>query len=96
MLDARLAEIEALAGEATPGPWEAQLNYQRKTGQLARAQLVRPPKPGSNVANVKAWTLDNVDDLQFVAAARTAVPELLAEIHRLRELLIEKTGSIRD
>jgi hypothetical protein len=48
------------------------------------------------VANVKAWTLDNVDDLQFVAAARTAVPELLAEIHRLRELLIEKTGSIRD
>lgn len=84
MPDARLDEISALADAATPGPWRVKLAHHRKTGQLVMAYFVRPPKPGSNIDNVKSWVLDEIPDAQFIATARTAVPELLAEVRRAR------------
>jgi hypothetical protein len=82
MTPARLDEITALADAATPGPWEVRLAHQRKTGQLAMAYFIRPPKSGSNIDNVKSWLLDEIPDLEFIAAARTAVPELIAAVTR--------------
>jgi hypothetical protein len=84
MTPARLDEISALADAATPGPWRALLSYSKTKGHLTMAHFIRPPKPGSNVEDIKAWKLDNVCDLMFVAAARTAVPELVAEVRRAR------------
>lgn len=78
MTDERLAELERLANAATPGPWfprwggEPGYVYsqsaERVIAMLADEQNDGLPRPNS----------------QLIAAARTAVPELIAEVRRLR------------
>lgn len=58
MTEAELAEIEARANAATPGPW--------KIGGLRRLQMGLMEQ-----------------DADFVTAARTDVPALVAEVRRL-------------
>lgn len=80
MSEQRLAEILARVEAAAPGPWES--DGAEFYGTLA------------GVLMIDLWvgeTLD-IDDLPqseanaaFVAAARTDVPELVAEVQRLRE-----------
>ncbi|MFC8491833.1 hypothetical protein ACFUJU_13720 [Streptomyces sp. NPDC057235] len=82
MSEQRLAEILARVEAAAPGPWES--DGAEFYGTLA------------GVLMIDLWvgeTLD-IDDLPqseanaaFVAAARTDVPELVAEVQRLRLLL---------
>jgi hypothetical protein len=74
MPDECLAEIEALAAAATPGPWEAMYFGDRIVHWLE----------GGDFEYVVDEPVANVDNARFIAAARTAIPRLVAEIRRLR------------
>ncbi len=70
MTDGQLAELERLASAATPAPWTCE------------------PGPyfeimdGENRPVRASWFGGNA---RFIAAARTAIPALIAEVRRLRE-----------
>lgn len=78
----RLKEIEELANAATDGPWEAPFTSNDEFGRgcvffrkepVGGFEIHRKCNPANNAA--------------FIAASRTLVPELVTEIHRLREVL---------
>lgn len=75
MTEQQLAELEALANAATPGPWQPQddIGYGRGIETLAY--------------NEDVGVLFGEADAAFIASARTAVPKLIAEVRRLRKLL---------
>jgi hypothetical protein len=69
-----LDELERLAAAATPGPWEAirpRINIRIMAGD--RYVLESGP-----------CGVRTEEDGQFIAAARAAVPALIAEVRRLR------------
>jgi uncharacterized Zn finger protein (UPF0148 family) len=66
-----LTQFEALAKAATPGPWET-----RRDGEV----FLQTERDGRHwVGNIY-----NDSDQRFVAAARDAVPALVAKVRRLR------------
>ena len=79
----KLEELERLAQEATPGPWV------QVTGILvasaAALERLRDDEEAPAVARVELGSPDG----HFIAAARDAVPLLVAEVRRLREALGE-------
>lgn len=97
MTSARRAELLALVEAATPGPWEArrQLVGQSMTAGVPSAWATFIWRPGRTTAfSVYSDKSDSRPDAPadpdavFIAAARTAVPELLAaldevEYHRV-------------
>ena len=80
MTPERLDEIEARANAATPGPWE----WHPYMG--SGATLAKPNHPFHELNILK--TTDDwppvAADAEFIAAARTDVPALLAEVRRLQ------------
>lgn len=77
----RLSEIAALCEAATPGPWRQDCQIRVVAG------------PDSNPTDIIDYdhalhgeppSASEIADLAFIAASRTAIPELLAEITRLR------------
>lgn len=71
--DEELNELEALANEATPGPW-------RVTADPVVSINVEAP---STFIAIDYWERD----ANFVVAARDALPRLIAEVRQLREEL---------
>jgi hypothetical protein len=67
-----LQELEALCAAATPGPWEVLRNTDGR-------HLVGADGHGLVLMDVEP----EHPDLQFMAAARTAIPELIARIKEL-------------
>lgn len=80
MTNEKLDALEALANAATPGPWEVHSH---------REHSATFDWHGVNNASGKEVTGDFLlaEDAAFIAAARTAVPELVAECRRLREMV---------
>jgi hypothetical protein len=82
MTDQRLAEIQnRRLDEVTPGPW---LVSEDQDGN-ALVYVERQSPEGKTYASVLLaadWATEA--DVQFVASARRSVPELLAEVARLR------------
>lgn len=78
--------LRALADAASPGPWEdGTASCCPDMGWVDGPKgVVCPVYQGTKVTH----TLD-ANDAAFIAAARTAVPWLLDEIERLRDLLKE-------
>jgi hypothetical protein len=85
----QLEELEALEKKATSGPWEAYSasccpdmgGVTSDRGQVAQACVARYGHPMT------------IEDAEFVAKARTAVPAL---IDRVRRLELELSGYKRD
>lgn len=73
MTDTELDEIDALADAATPGPWQA-------LGLMQPAPNYAVIGGGSIPTQVAVVTRENA---AFIAAARTALPALIAEVRRL-------------
>jgi hypothetical protein len=75
-------EIEARANAATPGPWRdrhdvcSEVWGQAPDSQTCSMQIARVGHAQFDVLNAA-----------FIAAARTDVPALIAEVRRLRKLL---------
>ena len=86
--------LRELAENATPGPWEADLDRHGETRGIWPTGPGEEQIIGSYVAadgyDSQGWTGGTDEDLAFIAAARTAVPALLdaldqaeAEVKRL-------------
>jgi len=80
----QLNKIEKLCAEATAGPWGLVMSHRFNVYDVF-AQDKEPDGP-FRVAKV---FVDK--DCSFIAMARTAVPQMLARIRELEELLLEKT-----
>lgn len=94
MTDAELAELERLCEVATPGPWEWEAGM--FTGAAGRpynlqVRVASPWGEGELHPHVLLKTVNGWEpkdsDAAFIAAARTAVPALIAEVRRLRDAL---------
>jgi hypothetical protein len=79
--DERLAEIEARCNDATPGPWSAVRDHN------GHWRVVWPHSQNGSVAR-DGKVFDDYD-AAFIAAARDDVPDLLAEVRRLRGAMDE-------
>ena len=80
MTKERLQQLEALEQAATKGPWEVQ-------------DASNPDEDEPCYREIRGWTDESsdgtylklsVDDAAFVAESRTALPELIAEVRRLK------------
>ena len=88
MTPERLAEIRARAEAATDGPWEAQ-DYSADPGD--EGSCITAGEPGTMRQRAVAYAIDYpwttpescAADATFIAAARTDVPELVAEVRVL-------------
>lgn len=74
MTEDDLKAIEARTEAATPGPWEQDLGS------------VKSPHAVRGVLPAYVCGIASDQDATFIAAARTDVPDLVAEVRRLREL----------
>lgn len=82
----RLTELEALANAATPGPWQPVLGHlahgQERVGLWQGSEymgnFLAPTVVSSNGNPVQA-----LHDVQFMAAARTAIPTLITDMRRI-------------
>ena len=80
--------LKALADKATPGPWQFRLQAPARFDyELHRAEVVSAN--GDTVMDDTEYYPIGVshEDQKFCAAARTAVPALIAEVERLRVLV---------
>lgn len=77
MDEKQLSEWKALAEAATDGPWMEREHKVLTTSEAMRDEFGTAGIIAHNVANA---------DARFIAAARTAVPELVAEVERLKGL----------
>lgn len=86
MRDEELAEIEARAAAATPGPWLAEKDGgigMHVSSTHARAQF---DFPGVVIGGDEQGLVANWADLLFIAHAREYVPALAAEVRRLTDV----------
>lgn len=82
---ADLDTIEARADAATPGPWGDDYIVSSYSGSpIERPRIIAN---GRIVAHVMMSDSD-VSDADFIAAARTDVPALVAEVRRLRDSIM--------
>jgi len=88
MTPERLAEIEARAAAASPGPWVA---YPEDTS--CPGYDVMPGIISDRWTGLNHTTAPRDADLAFIAAARTDIPDLLVEIERLRAELASRGES---
>jgi hypothetical protein len=76
MTKKELDELETLANAATPGPWLAQ-------GVLGRVMWICTDS-GCNVVCAEDREMDfRMEDGEFIAAAREAIPRLIARVREL-------------
>ena len=82
-------DLKKLCDAATEGPW---FTHTREASGEAEIWSVEHPKgyddliAGSFKSKAHAQGIDNAI---FIAAARTALPELIAEVERLREAMLD-------
>lgn len=89
MTPERLAEIEARVDAATPGPWRTKTN--RDFGPWHNDDWdVTAVSDGCRVSGLgsRNWK-DACQNAAFIAHARTDIPDLIAEVKRLREIIGE-------
>jgi len=70
MTEKKLLKIEALANAATPGPWKYTKKRKMYQASIGFYRLTDP--------------FISRENAEFIAAAREAVPALIAEVQRLR------------
>ena len=87
LTDQELFEIEALACDATPGPWEAQTVLDFQTGESTRVVAHVPPTADDYVYVVERDGELSDEDQRFIAALHPdAALRLVKEIRRLRRV----------
>jgi hypothetical protein len=90
MTEEQLAELEALANAATPGPW----NYDGMHDEIIAPRsgdywiVLSECRTAPDETPVDRFGHQFCHDFAFIAASRAAVPELIAEVRRLRDLLV--------
>lgn len=88
MSDEKLAELQTLSDAATPPPWEAENSLW--TGQPYNLQVphtVNGVEVHPLVLGKWSDWAPSREDMAVLVAARNALPELLAEVRRLRAVV---------
>lgn len=75
-------QLRALANAATPGPWEVH-------GSLIGIGRAKPDFG-------QTWGLRWRQDIEFICAARTAVPQLLDQLDAAEQRIRDLTQEVRD
>lgn len=84
LTDARLAEVAARCAAATPGPWQEKRFDESQTVILPSVDdSKRQPMIGT--ISVGFLRPDGYANAAFITAARQDVPDLLADLRRLRQ-----------
>ncbi len=84
MTEEQLKEIEERAGAATPGPWV----WAPSIG--GGVEVLNQIRPDGTMYEIGPWREDfEPQDAYFIAAARTDVPDLVAEVQKLHSVLTE-------
>lgn len=81
--DTQLAELKALEQAATPGPWDVELNNPDHHPSYDDAWFIPQIWDHGHGSSEDAGIYERAD-AAFIAAARTAMPLLIAEVERLR------------
>ena len=87
MTPTRIAELRALCAAATAGPWEVDGDGRDVCGFRERLGGASGRPPYEITENNGFMRNDMAADAAFIAGARTALPEALDEIERLRATL---------
>lgn len=82
--DLDLTAVRARADAATPGPWHVEY--------LGKARYPQRVSNDTAVMVAETFVGGPADDAEFIAAARTDVPLLLAEVERLGKLIAAAQG----
>ena len=77
MTQQELDALKALADAATPGPWE-------EVAESGEWWITSASDETASLYVIPDTGLMNQADVDFIAASRTAVPALLAEVERLQ------------
>jgi hypothetical protein len=94
------ARLKALCDAATPGPWDCHIDHPSACGEY----LSVDGADGAIVMHAAMWTDDGeagtitapkLCDAAFIAAARTAMPALLADVKRLEGYLADARNLVR-
>lgn len=103
---AELARLKALADAATPGPWKRSTKSWDgddihtivvNVGNGDEAEVLQEPTDFSCYPSGSfVTTSGTVANLDFAAAARTAVPALIAEVERLKEKIRRMEVDLED
>src|SRR5690606_16577844 len=85
LTDERLAELERLCAEATPGPWRVRhlcsgCGPDEDEGAGLGLEIEGPPQPWHE------GQFSRAADAQFIAAARDALPALITALRALRRV----------
>ena len=72
-----LSRIEALSNAATPGPWRS---FIEGRDHESGSDFIRTPSGDIELSGASRF------DQDFIAAARSSVPSLVAEIRRLQRV----------
>lgn len=81
MTDAEVKRLRELCDKATVAPWRAWF-----VGMTPGEGVIRIDSDRANVLITNEICNPHEDDLEFIAAARTALPALLDEVERHRRL----------
>ncbi len=87
LTDEQLAEIDARANAATPGPWSHCLIPDCIEVEVEHWDLFSPThtnSDGTQIGDSVACHTANGEDAEFIKHSRADVPALLAEVRRLR------------
>lgn len=76
MSESQLADLERLADAATPGPWHVDEDWTQEVLSRDGTLIVKLPHERAREAD-------------FIAASRTAIPALLADLREARASLVE-------
>lgn len=94
--ESELSAIAARADAATPGPWEAEHESWLDCDVNEMAYGCRINSPLGGVLNHDAYWPVKAADRAFLAAARSDVLALVAEVRRLQALLAPAPGGEGD
>lgn len=87
MTQSELNRLKKLCEEAIPGPWEA---YKDEDGNYSGVRTLANVDYNENVVwGYVPWEDGGTTEAVFIAEARNALPQLIAEVERLREALKE-------
>ncbi|MEV1042371.1 hypothetical protein AB0J01_38025 [Streptomyces sp. NPDC050204] len=76
----RAAEkLRALATEAPPGPWTRRIHQGRKHGQIVQVELHQPPRPGSNMPEIRHYSPHAGPEVAYTATMHPGVGLAVAD-----------------
>lgn len=85
--DAQLLALERLSAGADSGPWRAMVEGRDHTSGDSFIQIGEGADRPPDMYVTRDGAPSAPEDLDLIAAARTALPDLIAEVRRLREQL---------